>query len=207
MDRYDQAHYTTTEKELLAVVYAFEKFRPYLVLSKSIVYTDHSALKYLLAKQDAKPRLLRWILLLQEFDVVIRDKKEQKISPQTTFLDLKIPIKVNSREKKLRNIPLETLGMHTLEGDVTTNWSVPDLHSIPPWTINSGKVMHSDLKQDASCGGLVRNCEILVLSALSFIHRETDIQEQDKKKAKNKQSRARNGKDKVKSQPSEENTT
>ncbi|GJV46982.1 reverse transcriptase domain-containing protein, partial [Tanacetum coccineum] len=70
-----QAHYTTTEKELLAVVYAFEKFRPYLVLSKTIVYTDHSALKYLLAKQDAKLRLLRWILLLQELDVIIRDKK------------------------------------------------------------------------------------------------------------------------------------
>nr|GEX22819.1 reverse transcriptase domain-containing protein [Tanacetum cinerariifolium] len=63
-----QAHYTTTEKELLAVVYAFEKFWPYLVLSKSIVYTDHSALKYLFNKQDAKPRLLRWVLLLQEFD-------------------------------------------------------------------------------------------------------------------------------------------
>ncbi|GJT09109.1 reverse transcriptase domain-containing protein [Tanacetum coccineum] len=70
-----QAHYTTTEKELLAVVYAFEKFRPYLVLSKTIVYTGHSALKYLLAKQDAKPRLLRWILLLQEFDVIIRDNE------------------------------------------------------------------------------------------------------------------------------------
>ncbi|GJT87191.1 reverse transcriptase domain-containing protein [Tanacetum coccineum] len=55
-----QIHYTTTEKEMLAVVYAFEKFRPYLVLSKSIVYTDHSALKYLMNKQDAKPRLLRW---------------------------------------------------------------------------------------------------------------------------------------------------
>ncbi|GJS78214.1 reverse transcriptase domain-containing protein [Tanacetum coccineum] len=54
-----QPHYTTTEKELLSVVYAFEKFRPYLILSKTIVYTDHSALKYLLAKQDAKPRLLR----------------------------------------------------------------------------------------------------------------------------------------------------
>ncbi|GKA86322.1 reverse transcriptase domain-containing protein [Tanacetum coccineum] len=52
-----QIHYTTTEKEMLAVVYAFEKFRPYLVLSKSIVYTDHSALKYLMHKQDAKPRL------------------------------------------------------------------------------------------------------------------------------------------------------
>nr|GEX50618.1 hypothetical protein [Tanacetum cinerariifolium] len=51
-----QIHYTTTEKEMLAVVYAFEKFRPYLVLSKSIVYTDHSALKYLLSKQDAKSR-------------------------------------------------------------------------------------------------------------------------------------------------------
>ncbi|GJY74825.1 reverse transcriptase domain-containing protein [Tanacetum coccineum] len=54
-----QVHYTTTEKELLAVVYAFEKFWPYLVLSKSIVYTDHSALKYPFAKHDAKPRLLR----------------------------------------------------------------------------------------------------------------------------------------------------
>ncbi|GJY66891.1 reverse transcriptase domain-containing protein [Tanacetum coccineum] len=70
-----QAHYTTTEKELLAVVYAFEKFRSYLVLSKSIVYTDHSTIKYLFAKKDAKSRLMRWILLLQEFDVIIRDKK------------------------------------------------------------------------------------------------------------------------------------
>ncbi|GJV32889.1 reverse transcriptase domain-containing protein [Tanacetum coccineum] len=76
----DQTHYTTMEKELLAAVYAFEKFRPYLVLSKTIVYTDHSALKYLLAKQDAKPRLLRWILLLQEFDVIIRDKKRRRES-------------------------------------------------------------------------------------------------------------------------------
>nr|GEU65577.1 reverse transcriptase domain-containing protein [Tanacetum cinerariifolium] len=64
-----QAHYTTTEKELLVVVYAFEKFRQYLVLSKSIVYTDHSTLKYLFNKQDAKPRLLHWVLLLQEFDI------------------------------------------------------------------------------------------------------------------------------------------
>ncbi|GJT80186.1 reverse transcriptase domain-containing protein [Tanacetum coccineum] len=75
-----QAHYTTTEKELLAVVYAFEKFRSYLVLSKSIVYTDHSAIKYLFTKKDAKPRLMRWILLLQEFDVIIRDKKRSRES-------------------------------------------------------------------------------------------------------------------------------
>ncbi|GJV73302.1 reverse transcriptase domain-containing protein [Tanacetum coccineum] len=112
-----QAHYTTTEKELLAVVYAFEKFRPYLVLSKSIVYTDHSALKYLLAKQDAKPRLLRWILLLQEFDVVIQIKKESKI-PQTTFLDLKIPHQIKLEKKEItETFPLETLGMVTFHGD------------------------------------------------------------------------------------------
>ncbi|GJW89315.1 reverse transcriptase domain-containing protein, partial [Tanacetum coccineum] len=51
-----QAHYTTIENELLAVVYAFEKFQSYLVLSKSIVYTNHSAIKYLFAKKDAKAR-------------------------------------------------------------------------------------------------------------------------------------------------------
>ncbi|GKA29433.1 reverse transcriptase domain-containing protein [Tanacetum coccineum] len=54
-----ESHYTTTEKEMLAVVYAFEKFRSYLILNKSIVYTDHSALKYLFAKKDSKARLLR----------------------------------------------------------------------------------------------------------------------------------------------------
>ncbi|GKA35126.1 putative nucleotidyltransferase, ribonuclease H [Tanacetum coccineum] len=59
-----QAYYTITEKELLAVVFSFDKFRLYLILSKTIVYTDHSALKYLFSKQDAKPRLIRWVLLL-----------------------------------------------------------------------------------------------------------------------------------------------
>jgi hypothetical protein len=70
-----QLNYATTEKEFLAVVFSFEKFRSYIVNLKVIVYTDHAALKYLLAKKDAKPRLIRWILLLQEFDVEICDKK------------------------------------------------------------------------------------------------------------------------------------
>ncbi|XP_013745801.1 uncharacterized protein LOC106448465 [Brassica napus] len=70
-----QCRYATTEKELLAIVFAFEKFRSYLVGSKVIVHTDHAALRYLLTKKDAKPRLLRWILLLQEFDLEIKDKK------------------------------------------------------------------------------------------------------------------------------------
>ncbi|KAG7548002.1 Integrase catalytic core [Arabidopsis suecica] len=70
-----QVRYATTEKELLAVVFAFEKFRSYLVGSKVTVYIDHAALRHIYAKKDTKPRLLRWILLLQEFDMEIVDKK------------------------------------------------------------------------------------------------------------------------------------
>nr|GEZ92990.1 hypothetical protein [Tanacetum cinerariifolium] len=70
-----ETNYTTTEKEMLAVVYAFEKFHSYLIMNRSIVYTDHSALKYLYAKKDAKARLRRWILLLQEFDFKVIDTK------------------------------------------------------------------------------------------------------------------------------------
>ncbi|GJZ55874.1 reverse transcriptase domain-containing protein [Tanacetum coccineum] len=70
-----QQKYTVTKKELMAVVFAFDKFRSYLILSKTIVHTDHSALRHLFKKQDAKPRLIRWILLLQEFDIEIKDRK------------------------------------------------------------------------------------------------------------------------------------
>jgi hypothetical protein len=70
-----QLNYSTTEKELLAVVFALNKFRSYLLGSKAIIYSDHVALKYLFSKKDAKSRLIRWILLLQEFDIEIWDKK------------------------------------------------------------------------------------------------------------------------------------
>ena len=59
----------------MAVVFALDKFRAYLVGSFIVVFTDHSALKYFLTKQDAKARLIRWILLLQEFNLQIMDKK------------------------------------------------------------------------------------------------------------------------------------
>ena len=70
-----QLSYTTTENEFLAVVFVLEKFRPYVLGSKIIVYTDHAALKYLLSKKEAKSRLILWVLLLQEFDLQIKDKK------------------------------------------------------------------------------------------------------------------------------------
>ena len=70
-----QLNYTTTEKELLAVVFALDKFRSYIWGSKVVIYTDHSAIRHLMKKKDAKPRLIRWILLLQEFDLEIKDKK------------------------------------------------------------------------------------------------------------------------------------
>jgi hypothetical protein len=70
-----QLNYATTEKELLAIVFVIDKFRSYLVGAEVIVYTDHAALKYFLTKKDTKSRLIRWILLLQEFDLEIKDKK------------------------------------------------------------------------------------------------------------------------------------
>ncbi|GJT89178.1 reverse transcriptase domain-containing protein [Tanacetum coccineum] len=115
-----QAHYTTTEKELLAVVYAFEKFRSYLVLSKSIVYTDHSAIKYLFTKKDAKPRLMRWILLLQEFDVIIRDKKGAENLAADHLSRLENPHQDKLENKEItETFPLETLGSVALRVDST----------------------------------------------------------------------------------------
>jgi len=69
-----QENYTTTEKELLAIVFALEKFCSYLLGTCVIVYTDHAALKYLLKKVESKPRLIKWMLWLQEFDLEIRDR-------------------------------------------------------------------------------------------------------------------------------------
>ena len=70
-----QENYSTTRKEMLAIVFACEKFIPYILGSHVRMHTDHVAIKYLMAKREAKPRLIKWVLLLQEFHLKIKDKK------------------------------------------------------------------------------------------------------------------------------------
>ncbi|RDX96198.1 Retrovirus-related Pol polyprotein from transposon 17.6, partial [Mucuna pruriens] len=70
-----QLNYTTTEKELLTILFALDKFRSYLLGSKIVVFSDHAALRFLLKNPDAKSRLIRWMLLFQEFNIEIRNKK------------------------------------------------------------------------------------------------------------------------------------
>ncbi|GJV02128.1 reverse transcriptase domain-containing protein [Tanacetum coccineum] len=118
-----ESNYTTTEKEMLAVVYAFEKFRSYLIMNKSIVYTDHSALKYLFAKKDAKARLLRWVLLLQEFDFKVIDTKGAENYAADHLSRLENPYENVFDPKEINeNFPLETLNMVTSRGDPSTPW-------------------------------------------------------------------------------------
>lgn len=70
-----QEKYTTTKKELLAMGFALDKFKPCLLLAKVIIFLDHAMLRFLLIDADAKPRLIQWILLFAELDVEIRDRK------------------------------------------------------------------------------------------------------------------------------------
>ena len=70
-----QENYSTTRKEMLSMVFACEKFRPYILGSYVVIHTDHVAIKYLMAKKDVEPRLIIWVLLLQEFNLEIKDKK------------------------------------------------------------------------------------------------------------------------------------
>nr|GFA21040.1 reverse transcriptase domain-containing protein [Tanacetum cinerariifolium] len=105
-----ETNYTTTKKEMLAVVYAFEKFRSYLIMNKSTVYTDHSALKYLFTKKDAKARLLRWILLIQEFDFKVIDTKGAENYAADHLSRLENPYENVFDPKEINeNFPLESL--------------------------------------------------------------------------------------------------
>ncbi|GJW17987.1 reverse transcriptase domain-containing protein [Tanacetum coccineum] len=118
-----ETNYTTTEKEMLAVVYAFEKFRSYLIMNKSVVYTDHSALKYLFNKKDAKARLLRWVLLLQEFDFKVIDTKGAENYAADHLSRLENPYENVFDPKEINEtFPLETLNTVTSHDNQSTPW-------------------------------------------------------------------------------------
>ncbi|GKA98776.1 reverse transcriptase domain-containing protein [Tanacetum coccineum] len=118
-----ESNYTTTEKEMLAVVYAFEKFRSYLIMNKSVVYTDHSALKYLFNKKDAKARLLRWVLLLQEFDFKVIDTKGAENYAADHLSRLENPYENVFDPKEINEtFPLETLNTVTSHDNQNTPW-------------------------------------------------------------------------------------
>ncbi|GJU82014.1 reverse transcriptase domain-containing protein [Tanacetum coccineum] len=119
----EESYYTTTEKEMLAMVYAFEKFQSYLILNKSIVYTDHSALKYLFAKQNSKARLLRWVLLLQEFKFKVIDTKGAENLAADHLSRLENPYENVLDPKEINEtFPLETLNMVTFRCDSSSPW-------------------------------------------------------------------------------------
>ncbi|GKB84709.1 reverse transcriptase domain-containing protein [Tanacetum coccineum] len=108
---------------MLAVVYAFKKFWSYLILNKSIVYTDHSALKYLFAKKDSKARLLWWVLLLQEFKFKVIDIKGAENLTADHLSRLENPYENVLDPKEINEtFPLETLNMLTFRGDSSTPW-------------------------------------------------------------------------------------
>ena len=132
-----QRNYTTTEKELLAVVYALDKFQAYLVGSDIIIFTYHSALKYLLTKQNAKERLIRWVLLLQEFNLQIRDKKgiENAVVDHLSRLTIahnthNPPINDEFLEESLllvENTPwYADIANYLAIGELPTDWKVQD---------------------------------------------------------------------------------
>ena len=94
----------------VSFVFSCDKFRPYIVDSKVTVHTDHAAIKYLMENKDAKPRLVRWVLLLQEFDLHIIDRKgaenpvTDNLSRLENILDDPLPIDDSFPDEQLAAI-------------------------------------------------------------------------------------------------------
>nr|GEX63405.1 hypothetical protein [Tanacetum cinerariifolium] len=119
----EESNYTTMKKEILTVVYAFDKFRSYLILNKSIMYTDHLALRYLFAKKDSKARLLCWVLLLQEFTFKVIDTKGAENLAADHLSRLENPHQNVLDPKEINeSFPLETLNLVSTRGNSSTPW-------------------------------------------------------------------------------------
>nr|GEZ11759.1 reverse transcriptase domain-containing protein [Tanacetum cinerariifolium] len=154
-----ESNYTTTEKEMLAVVYSFEKFRSYLIMNKSIMYTDHSAFKYLFAKKDSKAWLLRWVLLLQEFTFKVIDTKGAENLAADHLSRLENPHQNVPDPKEINeSFPLETLNLVSTHGNQSTPWFADFANYHARNFIVKG--MSSQHKSKFFKDDLVKNCDI-----------------------------------------------
>nr|GFA86760.1 reverse transcriptase domain-containing protein [Tanacetum cinerariifolium] len=147
-----ESKYITTKKEMLVVVYAFEKFWSYLILNKSIVYTDHSALKYLFQKKDSKARLLRWVLLLQEFTFKVIDTKGAENPAADHLSRLENPHQNVLDPKEINeSFPLETLNILYLWRCVSGHEAVDILKACHsgPTGVGENRASWSDKLDDA----------------------------------------------------------
>nr|GEV18691.1 hypothetical protein [Tanacetum cinerariifolium] len=144
-----KSKYTTTKKEMLVVVYAFEKFRSYLILNKGIVYTDHFALKYLFSKKDLKARLFRWVLLLQEFTFKVVDTKGAENLAADHLSRLKNPHQNVLDPKEINeSFPLETLNLVSSRSSQSTPWfaDFENYHAAKALPTNGARVVCKFLK-------------------------------------------------------------
>ena len=119
------------------MVYALDKFRSYLIVSDIVIFTDHSTLKYLLTKQNSKARLIRWVLLLQEFNIQIRDKKgvENVVADHLSRLTIahnahNPPIFDEFPEESLLTMSISPLYAHIanflVTGELPVEWTAQD---------------------------------------------------------------------------------
>ncbi|RDX94471.1 Retrovirus-related Pol polyprotein, partial [Mucuna pruriens] len=140
-----QQNYTTIEKELLAIIFALDKFCAYLLGSRIIVFSDHVALRYLLKKPNAKQRLIRLMLLLQEFNIEIRDKKgvENSIADHLSRIEREskpIPIRDEFPDEQLLHIQTSTPWFSDICNYVETSQFPPEASQIYK------EKLHSDAK-------------------------------------------------------------
>ena len=139
-----QVNYTTTEKEFLAIIFALEKFCSYLLGSKVIVFTDHAALKFLLSKKETKPRLMRWILLMQEFDIEIRDRRgvENVVADHLSHLSthVSMPIFDTFPDEHILKIKTQSLPWYAHIVNYLVTEKLPD-----GWDFNDRKFFFKDL--------------------------------------------------------------